>query len=231
MFRSRRLRGQLLIEMLIALGMLSLILILVFSAFTMSTRIFSESLVRQSAEQQLKSIRLLLERDLELTNFWLVGVHSPVSPSGPRRDALSLVTLSQWDDASLFEPVSSRPAWNRYVVWYATKTGPGPGRLVRQVLNPPLSRPDLFYVTPFEGLSTGLQDTNPESNRYALYTRYLSESVADFQASSKLGNGTVKVKLHLVHSGGKRALAADARVEDNLEVSWSFRPKNTWPPI
>lgn len=229
MYRNRNRRGQLLIEMMIALGMLSLMLLLVFSAFTMSTRIFSESLVRQSAEQQLKAIRLLLERDLDLTNFWLVGVHSPVAPSGPRRDALSLVTLSQWDDASLFDPTTSRPAWNRYVVWYATQTEPG--RLIRQVLNPPNVPPNAFYVSPFEGLSTGLQDANPENNRYALYTRYLSENVVDFQASSRLRNGTINVRLHLLHSGGKRALAADARAEDNLEVSWSFRPKNTWPPI
>lgn len=215
--------------MLIALTMLSLLLGLIFAAFGMSTRIFSESSLRQSSEQQLKAIRVLLERDLELTNFWLTNVTNRDLVDGGARDGLSMVGLSEWNNASLYQSDSQRPAWDRQLVWYAT-TGPT-GKLVRQVAAPAPVAPSTYLDSPYQALSTNLSDSAPEGNADVLSTRYLSEDVLSFNVSQRPQNATIKVGLHLRKGGGANRTQGMAKVEDHFEVIWTLLPKNTWPPL
>ncbi len=216
------------IEMLLALGMLSLMMVLVFGAFGMSTRVFSESTLRQSAEQQLKTIRVLLERDIELTNFWLAQVVPRPLSDGTSRDALALVGLSEWNNTGLFQSDTGRPAWDRQLVWYTTTETPG--RLIRQVASPPLPTGSSYLNQPYLALSENLADASPEGNKNALSTRYLSAGVVDFKVSARRENATLRVELHLQQKGSARAQSVE-RAENHLQVNWRFNPRNTWPPL
>lgn len=228
MWSSSARRGQLIVEMLLALGMLSLLLVLVFGAFGMSTRIFTESTLRQSAEQQLKTVRVLLERDIELTNFWLANVVTRPVSGGRSRDALSMVGLSEWNNASLFQSDTQRPAWDRQLIWYATTESPG--RLIRQVAAPPTVAPSPYLNQPYAALGENLAEASPEGNKNVLSTRYLSAGVLDFRVAARLQNATLRLELHLQQKGTGRAQSM-ARVEDHLQVVWQFQPRNTWPPL
>lgn len=228
MLNSRRKSGQLLLELLLSMGMLGLVLGLVFLAFRATVRVFGESTLRQSAEQQLKAIRVLLERDTELTNFWLANVATRTSVEGTSRDGISLVALSDWNNAALFQSGTLRPAWDRQIVWYATQKTPG--RLIRQVNAPAPVSPATYLNTPYPLLLPGFSDTTLESNHDTLSTRYLSDDVVDFGVTSRLQNATLRVTLHLRKSGNYRRESME-KTENSLQVVWTFCPKNTWPPL
>ncbi len=225
---NRRKSGQLLLELLLAMGLLGLVVGLVFLSFRSTVRVFGESTLRQSAEQQLNAIRVLLERDTELTNFWLAKVAPRTSTNGSSRDAFSMVAVSDWNNSSRFQSGTFRPAWDRQVVWYATEQTPG--RLVRQANAPTPVPPSTYLNSPYSLLSPGVSDSSLESGHAILSTRYLSEDVVHFQVTSKVQNATLRVKLHLQKEGNYRRESME-RAENNLEVDWTFCPKNTWPPL
>lgn len=218
-------RGLSLLELTITVALLGLLLLLIFNSFDMGTRIFQETSVRQSTETQLRSIKVLLQRDIKLSNFWLCNAVSRPTADGSR-DALSLATLSNWKDPTLYDGTTNRPLWNRYTVWYATQGSLG--SLHRQVISPSFSGSAL--ATAYGDLAANLSDTDPNSNADVTFSRVLSEGVRDFEISTRLQNGTIRAKIRLEATGLKRANSSD-KTKDNLEVSLVFRPKNTWPEI
>ncbi len=194
----------------------------------MSTRIFGESTLRQSAEQQLKTVRVLLERDVELTSFWLINVAPRDYSDGTARDGLSMVGLSDWSNTSLFQAGTQRPAWDRQIVWYATEDSPA--RLIRQIAAPPVAAPASYLNKPYENLRDKLSNNAPESTINVLSTRYLSADILEFEAVPKYENATLRVKLHLRPKGNYRAQSME-KSENHLQVDWIFHPKNTWPTL
>ncbi len=214
-------------ELLIAAVILGLLLALAFGSVTMVTKLFNETELRQSAELQLRSIKLLLERDLELTDFWMTNSLSrgPTGDMGSR-DALAVTTLSDWQAPSRYDGVTGRPLWDRYVVWYATQEEPG--RLIRQVVAP--GGGGLTLTEAYQDLSSNLSEISPEGNRDVLVTRYLSEGLESFRVTPRLQNGTVQVQIQLRSEGGRRAQSME-RATENLELTLTFRLRNTWPKI
>ena len=211
-----------LIELIISLSMLSLLLLLIFATFEMGTRLFRDTSVRQSSEMELRGIKLMLERDINLSNFWHSNINSsPREMAGQKRDALSLVSLNNWDDPANYDPVSKRPAWNRYIVWYGTLEPKG--RLVRQAVDPPLGGSP-YFNGPYAALSTNLSD-NPLSNQHLVYSRVLTDNLREFQTETRFQNGTIRVRIRLQASGSKRPQSME-NTEDHLEVTMTFQPKN-----
>lgn len=211
--------------------MLGGIITLTFMALGMTTATFSESTLRQSSEQQLKVISLMLERDLELTDFWGAIASSPVTPPAAPRDGLAILGLSDWNDPDLFEPTTKRPLWNRYVVWHATSGTPG--KLVRQVLRPttpPTSPSVALSLFPTDDLNAILSTGAPKSHLEVLSARDLSDQIETFKVSTLLENGTIKVELKLHHKGLRRAQSME-QAEDFLEGQWTILPRNSWPRI
>ena len=209
------------------MAILGVLMTLAFGAFALSTRLFQDTTSRQSSENQLRAIKVLLERDLELTNFWQIQ-HVARTVGSETRDAMALVGLGDWRRASNFQSGSDRPLWNRYIVWYATQQSPG--RLVRQVVIPPLPAGIPYFNGPYLGLSSSLSDIDPESNSFASQSRILSEDLLDFEISPRLQNGTVRTKIRLRSVGGNRQLSGK-QTEENLQVVLTFHPHNTWPKI
>ena len=225
--RANRSSGHSLLELLIAMAMLGGLMAIIFMAFGMSTKIFSESTVRLSTEQQLKTIHLVLKRDIELTDFWFANTAGRFKDSQPR-DGLCVVGLSEWNDPALIQAGNQHFAWDRYAVWYATQESPG--KLIRQTLAPPPINPSTYLDAPYALLGSNLSDTDPASNKFALSTRYFSNDVTEFEATTRLQNGTISVKLGLLRHGVFRAHSL-SKVEDHLEALWTFHPRNSWPEI
>lgn len=221
-FRAILSGGFTLFETIVTFGILSALLTLVFAAFGMATGLFQDTEVRQGAENQLRSTKLLLQRDIELSDFWLMSTVARSTPDGDR-DALSVSRLSDWNDTARFDAVTDRPIWDRYAVWYASLGTDG--SLYRQVL-----QPSGLVTAPYANLSTNLSDANPESNQNVIYSRVLSDRVQNFRVTSRLQNGTVQINLRMAAEGSRRPNTM-TRTRENLELTLIFQPRNTFPRI
>ena len=229
--RPEKSSGTTLIELIVAMAMLSLLTALLFGAFEMGTRVFRDTTVRQTSENQLRSIKLLLERDANHTNFWYCNKNAlPRSVGGKNRDALAMSTLDDWESPANFDSLTLRPVWNRYIVWYADQSSPT-GTLYRQLVEPPLpSPPDPpGFITPYGALGANINE-EPALNEDVIYTRSMSEDVIDFTVNLRFENGTIETILQLRAEGIQRPGTQD-RTEENLQVRFTFQPKNTWPRI
>lgn len=189
----------------------------------MTTRLFQDTNVRQSSEVQLRTIKTLLERDFELTDYWLVNTLERRLTSDSR-DAVAFPGLLDWNDASSFLPDTGRPAWDVYIVYYGTE-GPS-GSLIRQLVAPGGAP----FSSAYGALTLNLRDSNPENNADVIYTRILTQELKAFEVTPQLANGTVDVRLRL-HAQGTRRASGEARTEENLDVNMSFQLKNTWPRV
>jgi type II secretory pathway pseudopilin PulG len=219
------LRGFTLAELMISLFIMTFLVLIGLAAFQLTTNLFQASLLRQSTENQIRSVKSLLERDFALTNSWLMA---RVERRGANaRDAVALPTLSDWKDPANFDPDNGRPAWNRYVVWYANNSERG--LLVRQVVAPALPA-DGFFSAPYADLSVNLSETDPLTNQDLIYSKALSNDVVDFQVDAFEGASRADVRLKLLATGARRAGGLEQAVEV-VEVTLKFDIKNTWPRL
>ena len=146
---------------------------------------------------------------------------------GKNRDALAMSTLDDWDAPANYDPLTLRPVWNRYIVWYANLSSPT-GALYRQLVDPPLPGSGGF-ITPYGDLGSNINE-DPALNGDVIYTRIMSEDVIDFTVNLRFENGTIETILQLRAEGIQRPGTQD-RTEENLQVRFTFQPKNTWPRI
>jgi hypothetical protein len=215
------------------MGMLALLTGLLYAAFEVGTRVFRDTSVRASSENQFRGIKLLFERDVHHTNIWLVnknGTPRTVTVDGQdyQRDALSMGTLSDWNDPANFDDVglaaTHRPLYNRYIVWYATTDTPR-GSLFRQLVDPA----GTVITTPYNVLGTNLR-ADPSLNDNVVYTRVMSEDLLGFETDFRFQDGTLSAKVTLQAEGGLRP-GTQTRTRENLQVRFTFQPKNNFPQI
>lgn len=204
--------------------MVSLMLVLIFGSFGLASGLFQDTSTRQGSEMQLRAIKLLLQHDLELSDFWLTNkLKRPLIGEG-NRDALSTANLSDWNDNTKFDPSNDRPQWDRYVVWYATQEPTA--TLYRQVVEPG----GVLTVANGNLSTSNLSDLDPNSNANVIFSRRLSERVKDFNVNDRYENGTVTIRVHLQTDGLKRQNTM-GKTQDNLELELTFQPRNTFPRI
>ncbi len=211
------------------MGMLSLLTLLLFGAFEMGTRVFRDTTVRQSSENQLRAIKLLIERDANQSNFWFCNDYTTAREVNSRvRGGLSLASLNDWDDPLNFDtattPPTYRPMWNRYIVWYADMSSPT-GKLYRQLVQPT----SVPLTSPYSLLQDNISD-NPSANSDVIYSRTLSENVIEFEPLVDYRDGTITTTICLQADGIQRP-GTQVRTQDNLQVTFTFQPKNSWPKI
>lgn len=220
----RRAKGFTLLETVVSVGIFSVLIVFIFYAFSMVTAIFQDTDVRQSIENQMKSIKLLIQRDLEMGDFWFINAVSRPQVNSTFRDGVAVGTLANWNDSAQYDVATGRPAWNRYVVWYASQEDPG--RLFRQVVEEAAGVP---LLGPYASLGTNLSE-DPNSNASLLYTRTLSNKVKNFRVIPRLQNGTVAVSVSLEGLGAKRVNSQENTLE-RISLDLVYRPRNTWPKI
>ncbi|MBI3929657.1 MAG: prepilin-type N-terminal cleavage/methylation domain-containing protein [Armatimonadetes bacterium] len=231
MLRNNR-QGFSLIELLTAMFVLAFVLVMAFGMFTFGSNMFRQSLQRQSLQTEVERVKAVMERDLALTDFQTVAAVSrehSVTIAGitesTRKDGLAISTLSNWNDDSLYDPVTGLPRYDRYIVYYATQEDPA--RLIRQEIAPSIV-PAQGLSLPYGSLGANMADS-PAVNTDVVRTTVLGDNVYAFRVERVHENTTVQVGLRLRRLGGHQGQSTQKRADENLEVDLVFRPQNTWP--
>lgn len=211
-------------ETLLAAFVLAIVTGLIFGTIWACDRLFHQSSLRQGLQSDALRFAGLLKRDAALSDFWRANVCNRSNPGSLRRDGLSLVALSDWNDPAYFDPDTQLPQWDRYVVYYAPLENPV--RLYRQIVQPAGLSPPLPLYADLPG---NIQD-QPAWNEDVAQSTVLSDSVRTFECNKILENGSVEVKLQLRRSGLKRA-NTNTQVVESLETTVTVRLQNTWPKI
>lgn len=214
-------RGFSLIEIVLAMTLLSLGLIVAFSLFERGSRALMLSDTKSGLGGESRRAILGLSSALRLGDSRLAEVLSPprqtlsLSGNTVERGAYSLPTLRRWDEPSNFDQIEAQIYWDSYTVVYATLAQEG--SLVVQTYEPATPPPP--YYEPLNALSSFLAD-NPQLNTGAVATRLLTQKVEEFRAELDSETSVMRLTLRLAQRGGKKtgARAMDERAEATAAV-------------
>ena len=230
--------GFSLFELVVAMGIFSIVSVLVFSFFRYGTRAFHQAAAKHGLQTEALRIAESLQKELKRTNESTVDiVHDSraLSLDGQtvHRDVICFATLKNWHDrlnTNNFDLESRAPLWNRYMVYYATMEPKG--RLIKLRVDPapPPEAPTRLGTTDL----SRLYYDNPQANRYAgsmpSYS-VLSPNVQDFDiARSSSSPGAFDISLKLKQKHPKGSVEPGARREfDFYELQLTVRPENSFP--
>ncbi|MCA9793242.1 MAG: prepilin-type N-terminal cleavage/methylation domain-containing protein [Candidatus Eremiobacteraeota bacterium] len=228
-------RGFSLLEMMFAVALFALLMIMVFAFFQYATRSFQLASVRQGIQSDGLRVMNSLQGDLRRTAESTITLEArpatvTVDGATPRRDAISVAGLYNWNDASNtdnFDPGTGQPRWNRYIVYYATRNEEG-GHLYKLVLEP--APPP---VAPVPLPLTELQDNSKDDPSLNIFQGgnpafvQLARNVQEFSFENK--SGTIVVHLTLRERRGARPNSASGSGVEVFELVTAVRPENTYP--
>lgn len=216
-------------ELVVSMATLALVLIGVFVLFNFSARGFQLINTRQDVQNEVLKARQWLERDFTLTHLGSVGVKErTVSPDGitHSRDAVCLLSVSDWQQDSNFFSLTGLPRWNQYVVYYATRDEPS--RLMRSVIVPENPPPPL-KVRPFPRMMGG---TDPENFPPAevIQSQQVANNVLEFECRLDLAGQSLIQNLKVRRREGYSGMG-NKKTDEVLEATFRWDPINTTPKI
>lgn len=142
--------GTTLIEALITTLVFSVVSFAVFAVFNMGSNNWKLMVMRHGMQADGRKALSMLEADLRRTHYSSVNIDNSsgrfvtVGSSTYERSSLCMAGLDDWKTITNYDSASSRPIWNRYILYYATKEtarqgsenlGPS-GRFLRILINP-----------------------------------------------------------------------------------------------
>lgn len=222
-------RGFSLLELIVSSSLFLLLFGMIFVVFTDGSRGFQQAVLRQDLQGDLMNLSARLRQDVRLSDFNsanLVGRTVTRSDGvDVSRDGLAFAALSDWDDPTNYDAVTGLPDWNRYTVYYATDSG-NLGKVYRQVVDSGGSTGG----GPYLALPGNLGD-DPTLNQDVISTNHLSDMVETFEVALEGGIQAISVRVVLRRRGTQRTGGAGERVDESLEASYSFAPRNTFPRL
>lgn len=212
----RRVRGFTILEVLVASLLFGLLSTTLFQAFRFGALSFQRAATRQDAQSALRMAYFSLRDDLRKSHFHTVSLlarNFQIEGRELRRDALVFGGLKDWNSTESFDAVNGLPKWDRYILYYGTRSG----LLVRAHIDP--DRPD-FSPNPFPELEPELYlREDPSLNRgYQSGFRTLSRDLLSFECSTEPATDQVQVRCLLQNASARKS-----------EVSLTVYPQNTWP--
>ena len=226
MWNRSNLKGFTLIEALVSLVALGLLTLGLGALFIFSLNGFKQAGARQGTQAQILSVRVSLANDLPLSNFRGAVVQErtkAVAGENVRRDGLSIVSMSDWDDVSLYD-AAGLPRWDRHVVYYATLEDSG--RLIRQLYQNTAIAP---APVPFLGLSSRLSD-NPASNADSLRFRVVASGVHSWECEADVQKQAIVQTLKIRKTSGRSGLGAKS-IDEVQEALFNWELVNTTPKL
>lgn len=212
-------KGSTLVEMLLALGLLSLLTVALFEAFDFGATAFRTATEKQESQGAYTRAYTALQKDLRQTHFRSTSVlqrELEVDDEFVRLDGLSLGSLKDWDDPASFDAINGLPKWDRYIIYYGTTTR----RLVRSAVDPSL--PDFSPAPLADFEADDYLNDDPEENRLAQTSyKFLSDNLKSFQVERDITTDTVSVRGIIEIARSRRTY----HTEFQLQVV----PQNTWP--
>lgn len=147
-------QGTTLIEALVTTVVFTFVSFTVFAIFNMGQTNWRLMVLRHGMQADGRKAFSMLEADLRRTHFSSVSIDNrplltrfvTVGSNTYERSAICMAGLDDWRFSGNYYSDSSRPKWNRYILYYATKEiarqgGTGEelgasGRFLRIILNP-----------------------------------------------------------------------------------------------
>ncbi|HIB64582.1 MAG TPA: prepilin-type N-terminal cleavage/methylation domain-containing protein [Phycisphaerales bacterium] len=239
--KRSNLHGFSLIELVFAMGIFSIISVLIFAFFRFGTRSFSRANEKHGLQTDALRVAESLQLEMKRTNrssVRILPVNDTSDGEAVRRDVVSFISLKDWKakgDDDNFDRVTRAPLWNRYVIFYAT--GEDIGRLIRLRADPNPA-PNAPVRIPTDDLDK-LHFDNPSLNRIdGEVPEYieLSKSVFSFETDEvKLAGrttGEYDILLKLKQKRSRDQIeSAEAREYDHYELSLRIRPENSFPEV
>ena len=214
-----RARGLSLLEVIVVVGLFGLVLTAVFVFFRMGFRGFHGAVSKTGTVGELQRITRVMRRDIELSHLYGFDLHVRTLDSGQRRDALSLVGLSNWKNEDLFEVGTGLPVWDRFITFEATDGG----HLMRYESE---RNPVGYPLEPMNDLEGFL----PTAESSSLRVSKLGEGVREFAGELEFEKRLVKVRL-VLQAGTGRRMTTEVQANDVLEAQYEFHPLNTYPDL
>lgn len=210
------------------MGLFSLVMTTVFMLFELGRRGLASVEVRQGGSNQLAAIRAAFEADLVPTHFYGITVDSTVTVSvhgvAQPRDAMSLVSLSNWDKSGAVS-LAGLPRWDRWIVFRVTRQEKG--ELLRHAVIPKDSQSGRLLLRKADPLSDLAQ--SPEAFLVGWSGQTMPPQVLARDVRS------MKVSLHEDLRAVEVAVTIETQVTpqhpkaDVITSTCFVRPKNTVP--
>ena len=216
--------GFTLIELIISMSMFLLLLGLIFLLFGIGSKGFRTVEARQGAQNQLAAVRSAFQNDLQVSHFY--GVRPGRSTSylingvEQRRDSLSAVALSDWEDRDEF----GLPDWDYWA--YYRVTNEEHGQLIRHKVRPEPGQhgPDLLREADLPaGIELSAQPFNPAWGKIK-QTQVLARSVRSMTVALDQAERAVEISLTVEQKTDEKNPKPDV-----ITATFYIKPHNTVP--
>ena len=218
-----------LLEVLLAMALLSICLWVTFGLFERGTRAFRLGDAKNALASDARRCVLALVPSLRLADSETLDIldmnRDITNPDGRpvQRHGYSLATLSRWEDPALFNLDTATILWDGYRVVYANLAPQG--ELIMQDYRPAPGPP---YTGTLPGFSAATHlAENPALNAGATVTRVLSQSVEEFTVRFEDETQCLRVKLRLSQRGGKKM--GGRQINERSEAQILIRLENSGP--
>lgn len=230
----RRARGFSLLDTLLAMSLLTVLTMAIFSVFEQGSSLLSLGNARASLSAELRRVTTILGRDLLLSSFYTVQASVPYTMVVPRdetsnmtvrRDSLSFGCLANPAASSSYDPSSGLPMWDQYCIYTATRESPN-GKLFRFRV----ARGGTIDTSqPSLGNHQSVVDAFP-SGALANTTRVLTSQLVHFSVVRNAADQEVEMRIILRGQAG-RIQSGRKSLAELLETKIVIRPENTWPRL
>lgn len=248
--------GTTLIEALITTVIFTFVSFAVFAIFNLGQTHWRLMVLRHGMQADGRKAFSTLEADLRRTHFSSVSVINDITAkaavSGYARHSICMAGLDDWRAIDNYDSASSRPIWNRYILYYASKEetrlgGTGEalgtsGRFFRIIITPPLAQIGQYPYAGLLALVANLDlQTTPAALDLWLKTNAAASFVKAYQSLADVNyfsinkddtNKIVQVtfqtrkKAALVKRDANGANIGDAY--DTLQLNLNLAPQNSY---
>ena len=226
-----RRRAFTMLELVLTTLLLGVMFGVVFALFNMATGAFNYSVTRQDLQSEGRRIMNSLDSDLRQTDVHSVAVVNDATrlsqPGSLPRHGLSFAGVHDWSKAGALDSVSMQPAWDHYVVYYATLTQPF-GSLIHAILEPPAGE---ISGLPLDRIvnNPSLFLNDPPTSNPPLQTKYelLSRNVESFQVQSSTVVAGINFRVVLKDTARRSEPARNSKL--SFDIHFDIIPENTKP--
>lgn len=216
-----------LIELLISMGMFTMLLGTVFLLFGVGSRTFLSLETRQTAQNQLAAIRASYQRDLQVTHFY--GIHLDTANSVTLqgvvypRHALSAVSLSDPARTDAYD-MYGVPQWDQWVVYRVV--GQEMGQLLRHTVAPAAGQRGRQLLRSADGLANLALAVTPYNSAWGRVSppQILARDVRSLKAKLDPQQRAVEVQVTI-----EKKVDYKNPKPDVLTATFYVKPHNTVP--
>lgn len=224
----KRIRASTLVEVLLAMSLLSMLSVVFFLILDMSVRSFQRAIVRHNIQADTQRISYRLTEDLRRSHFFTVStIEARSSLNNYQRDAVCMAGVKDWTSPNAIDPATNRPKWDRYFLYYCVRqAGDEPVTSIYRCAIKPANPMDIGQFA-FPSLNPSVHcKPNPKTvAEFESFTQ-LSELLESFAITS-VENSQWRITFKLRQQGAVRQ--GKRTIDEVQETTIQIKPENTFP--